>query len=425
MLAKASAGEAGVTFFYCSGSEFVEMYVGVGSSRVRDLFRQSREKAPSIVFIDEIDAIGKKRASAGQGGNDERDSTLNQLLVELDGFSTDANVVVFAATNRKELLDPAQTRTGRFDRSIDITLPDIEARKEIFKVHLSPLKLSEQKTIERYAKRLATLTPGFSGADISNICNESAIVAARRNNTHVTPLDFEEAVERVIGGLEQKRITSDEERRTVAIHESGHAIAGWFLEGGSPLLKLTIIPRSKGSLGFAQYQPNESGLETKDELLDRICCIMGGRCAEQIVFGKSTTGAYDDLKKGYQLAKTLVTKVGMSEEIGYVNYRENEYGMKQYSDETNRKIDDEVKRIIDECTEKTMALLESKKSLVEGLADSLLEKETIDLKEITRVLGKRPFEPKSNFKAFLEEQVIDDEENQEQEKKKIQEGVAV
>lgn len=253
MLAKACAGEAGVTYFYCSGSEFVEMFVGVGASRVRDLFKQSKAKSPSIIFIDEIDAIGKKRAEGSQGGNDERDSTLNQLLVELDGFGTDAEVVVFAATNRKELLDPALTRTGRFDRAIDITLPDIEARKEIFMVHLAPLKLSDEKTIEKYAKRLATLTPGFSGSDISNICNEAGIVAARKNRDSVTPKDFEEAVERVIGGLEQKRIVSDEERRTVAVHESGHAIAGWFLEGGAPLLKLTIIPRSKGSLGFAQY----------------------------------------------------------------------------------------------------------------------------------------------------------------------------
>ena len=403
MLAKACAGEAGVTFLYSSGSEFVEMFVGVGASRVRDLFKQAKQKAPSIIFIDEIDAIGKKRAEGSQGGNDERDSTLNQLLVELDGFGTDVEVVVFAATNRKELLDPALVRTGRFDRAVDITLPDIEARKDIFKVHLAPLKLSEERTIDRYAKRLATLTPGFSGADISNICNEAAIVAARKNKLAVEPKDFEEAVERVIGGLEQKRIVSDEERRTVAVHESGHAIMGWFLEGGAPLLKLTIIPRSKGSLGFAQYLPSENSLQTKEELLDQLCCILGGRCAEEEFFGKITTGAYDDLEKAFKIAHNLVTKVGMSEKIGYVNYSENEYGMKIYSDQTNRQIDEEVKRIIDECTEITRTTVKKHRKDIENLSDKQQEKETVDLTEITAILGKRPFEPKSTFKAYLEE----------------------
>jgi len=281
LLAKAAAGEAGVPFLYISGSDFVEMFVGVGASRVRDLFKKAKEHAPSIIFIDEIDAVGRKRESK-IGGNDERDNTLNQLLVEMDGFGTDSNVVVLAATNRSELLDNALTRPGRFDRSIDVQLPDIDGRKQIFMVHLKPLTLDPEKPMEEFAKRLATLTPGFSGADISNLCNEAAILAARKNKRFVSTDEFESAAERVMAGLEKKKIISEEERRTVAVHESGHAVVSWFLEGGAPLLKLTIIPRSKGSLGFAQYLPNESSLETKEELMDRICTILGGRCSEEL-----------------------------------------------------------------------------------------------------------------------------------------------
>lgn len=310
------------------------MFVGIGASRVRDLFNEAKLNAPSIVFIDEIDAIGKKRDGYGSG-NDEKNATLNQLLVELDGFGSDSNVVVFAATNRKELLDSALTRTGRFDRSIDINLPNIEERREIFRVHLRPLKLSDERTAERYASRLASLTPGFSGSDIANICNEAAILAARNGRTSVIPHDFEMAVERNIGGMEQKKIVTEEEKRTVAVHESGHAVVSWFLEGGSPLLKLTIIPRSKGSLGFAQYLPNEGSLEKKEELLDRICSILGGRCAEKVFFGKVTTGAYDDFNKAYSLAHNMITKVGMSDSIGLVNYSQNEAGEKRYSQKTN------------------------------------------------------------------------------------------
>jgi AFG3 family protein len=336
LLAKACAGEAGVNFLYTSGSEFVEMFVGVGASRVRDLFKTAKDNAPSIIFIDEIDAIGRKRDEGNMSGNDEKNSTLNQILVEMDGFGSDSNVIIFAATNRKELLDEALVRTGRFDRSIEVNLPSIEERKEIFKVHLQPIKLSKEKTMDSYAARLASLTPGFSGSDIKNICNEAAIVAARANRDAVTSHDFEMAVERVIGGVEQKKIVSAEERKTVAVHESGHAVVSWFLEGGMPLLKLTIIPRSKGALGFAQYLPNESSLETREELLDKICSILGGRLAEKVFFGRVTTGAYDDLQKVYSIAHNFVTKVGMSDAIGYVNHGEHDNGIKRYSNETNR-----------------------------------------------------------------------------------------
>jgi AFG3 family protein len=334
MLAKACAGEAGVPFFYISGSDFVEMFVGVGASRVRDLFKQAKAKSPSIIFIDEIDAVGRKRESR-IGGNDERDNTLNQLLVEMDGFGTDQSVIVLAATNRKELLDPALTRPGRFDRTVDITLPDLEGRKHIFLVHLAGLKLDPSRTTDDYAKRLATLTPGFSGAEIANLCNEAAIMAARLNKKAIDSHDFEMASERVLAGLEKKKIVSEEERRIVAVHESGHAVVSWFLEGGHPLLKLTIIPRSKGSLGFAQYLPNESSLETKQELIDKLCSILGGRCAEEVFFGRITTGAYDDLKKAYEMAYAMVTKYGMSEKIGYIGYVESDYN-KTYSDQTNK-----------------------------------------------------------------------------------------
>ncbi|CAD8208329.1 unnamed protein product [Paramecium pentaurelia] len=400
MVAKACAGEAGVPFFFVSGSDFVEMFVGVGASRVRDLFKQAKAKSPSIIFIDEIDAVGRKR-DAKIGGNDERDNTLNQLLVEMDGFGTDTNVIVLAATNRKELLDPALTRPGRFDRSIDITLPDIEGRKQIFMVHLTPLKLDPSKTMEEYAKRLATLTPGFSGAEIANLCNEAAIMAARANKTYVDAHDFEMASERVMAGLEKKRIISEEERKTVAFHESGHAVASWFLQGGHPLLKLTIIPRSKGSLGYAQYLPNESSLETKQELLDRICCILGGRVAEEIFFGQVTTGAYDDLKKAYDVAHSIVTKFGMNENIGYIGFQEGEF-QKPYSDSTNKQIDDEIRKLIEEQTQRTRQLINEKKEFVNKLASTLLEKETLDLQKIIEVLGERPFPPKSNYKAYLE-----------------------
>ena len=336
LLAKACAGEAGVSFFYASGSEFVEMFVGMGASRIRKLFKEAKENSPAIIFIDEIDAVGKKRQNSISSGDDERDATLNQLLVELDGFGTDEDVVVFAATNRKELLDEALTRTGRFDRSIEVQNPDLEGRRQIFMVHLQPIVLDDSRSMEQTAKRLATLTPGFSGSDIASICNEAAILAARKDRDGVKPIDFEMAVERVIGGMEVIKTVSQEEREIVAVHESGHAVVSWFLEGGDPLLKLTIIPRSKGSLGFAQYLPNETSLEREDHIYDKICKILGGRVAEEEFFGKITTGAYDDLNKAFRYARAQVSQLGMSKKIGNINFSENELKMKMYSNETNK-----------------------------------------------------------------------------------------
>jgi len=297
LLAKAVAGEANVPFLTISGSDFVEMFVGVGASRVRDLFKKARENAPSIIFIDEIDAVGKKRSSGMSGGNDERDNTLNQLLVEMDGFGTDSSVVILAATNRADILDSALLRPGRFDRQIDITLPNIKERAEIFKVHMKKIKLSKRYSIDEYAKKISALTPGFSGADIYNVVNEGAILAAREGAKSVGLLQFERATERVIGGLEKKTIMTEQEKKTVAYHETGHAVAGWFLEHSNPLLKVTIIPRSKGSLGFAQYLPEELSLYQKEALIDMIKVALGGRIAEEIFFGRVTTGASDDLKK--------------------------------------------------------------------------------------------------------------------------------
>ena len=348
LLAKAVAGEAGVPFVTTSGSEFVEMFVGVGASRVRDLFKTAREKAPSIVFIDEIDAVGKKRGGRMGGGNEERDNTLNQLLVEMDGFSTDSSVIVLAATNRADSLDQALMRPGRFDRQIEITLPSIKEREQIFNVHLKKIKCDAKLTKEEYARKLAALTPGFSGADIMNICNEGAIITARRNGEEVSIRDFEMATERVIAGIERKMPQSQEERKTVAYHEAGHAVAGWFSEYASPLIKLTIIPRAKGSLGFAQYLPDEITLYTQQQLEDMIIVALGGRIAEELFFGRITTGASDDLKKCTQIASGLVTEYGMSPRLGTLNYAQEQGYQKNFSEKTNKVIDEEISRIINE-----------------------------------------------------------------------------
>lgn len=400
MLAKACAGEANVPFFFVSGSEFIELFVGLGASRVRDLFSEAKKNSPCIIFIDEIDAVGKKR-SEKLGSNSEADSTLNQILVEMDGFDTNSQVIIFAATNRKELLDSALTRPGRFDRCIDITLPDIDGRREIFMIHLKKITLEEGK-IEKHASRLASLTPGFSGAEIANVCNEAAIQAVRGNKKEVGEYEFEIAVERIIGGIEKKRSENLTEIRTVAVHESGHGVVSWFLEGASPLLKLTIIPRSKGALGFAQYLPNEVSLETKEQLMDKIVAVLAGRCAEEEFFGKITSGAYDDLQKAYKIAHAIVVQLAMTEKFANVAHEENDYGMKSYSDSTSDEIDGQIKAILEDCTQRCQRMVKKHRNLIEALSDELVIKETINLREITRILGERPFETNRIFKAYLE-----------------------
>ena len=402
LLAKATAGEAGIPFLSVSGSDFVEMFVGVGASRVRDLFKKARENAPSIIFIDEIDAVGKKRHGKFTGGNDERDNTLNQLLVEMDGFGTDSSVVVLAATNRKDILDSALLRPGRFDRTVEINLPNIKERADIFKVHMNKVKLNPKYSMEDYAKKCAALTPGMSGADIYNVVNEGAILAARDNLKSVGLVEFEKATERVIGGLEKKTVMSENERRTVAYHESGHAVAGWFLENSNPLLKITIIPRTKGSLGFAQYLPEELSLYTTEQLLDMIKVALGGRIAEKIFFGRVTTGAGDDLKKCTQIATNIVTTFGMSN-VGLVSYQQEEGFQKPFSEATGSQIDEEVKNIINQCFQETEELLRSKKELIENLSEKLLEKEVLTLPDLIEILGERPFPMKENIKEYLAE----------------------
>lgn len=336
MLAKAVAGEANVPFFAISGSDFVEMFVGVGAARVRDLFKKAKEKSPSIIFIDEIDAVGRKRGGKFTGGHDERDNTLNQLLVEMDGFGTESNVIVLAATNRSDILDAALLRPGRFDRQVEITLPDRKDREQIFKVYLKKVKLDHSKSIEEYAMRLSTLTPGFSGADISNLVNEAAIISARNNKEHVDSESFESAADRIIAGLETRRMLSEKERKIVAYHEAGHAVVGWFLEHSSPLVKLTIIPRSKGALGFTQFVPDDISLRSTEHLQDLICGLLGGRIAEEKFFGSITTGASDDLQKIGRIADAMVTKYGMSN-LGlraFPGGDEEGYMAKPYSTET-------------------------------------------------------------------------------------------
>lgn len=390
LLAKAVAGEAGVPFFSISGSDFVEMFVGVGASRVRDLFKQAREKAPCIVFIDEIDAIGRARGrNAIQGGNDERENTLNQLLVEMDGFSTDKGVIMMAATNRPDILDSALLRPGRFDRQIGIDPPDILGREEIFKVHLRSIKVSPEinPTI------LAEMTPGFAGADIANICNEAALVAARRNKTEVDLDDFNYALDRVIGGLEKKnKVISPKEKEIIAYHEAGHAICGWFLEHASPLVKVTIVPRGIGTLGYAQYLPKEEYIIRTEQLLDRMCMTLGGRAAEKIVFDKISTGAQNDLDQVTKMAYSMVTIYGMNKNVGNVSF----YAMSQdqfnkpYSEETARLIDEEVRKLIDAQYERAQKLLTERRHELNLLAQELLEKEMLLKSDVERLIGPRP-----------------------------------
>jgi AFG3 family protein len=394
LLAKAVAGEAQVPFFSLSGSDFVEMFVGVGASRVRDLFKQAREKAPCIIFIDEIDAIGRARGKNVMMSNDERESTLNQLLVEMDGFGTDSGIIVLAATNRPDVLDSALLRPGRFDRQITIDKPDLVGREAIFKVHLKPIKIS--KTLDIH--KLAEQTPGFAGADIANVCNEAALIAARKNKEAVDMQDFQDAVDRVIGGLEKKnKIISPEEKKIIAFHEAGHAVCGWYLEHAYPLLKVTIVPRGTAALGYAQYTPKEQYLYNTDQLNDQICMTLGGRASEEIFFSKISTGAQNDLQQVTRIAYSMVTVYGMNDKVGNISFydpqQENSF-TKPYSDETAKLIDEEVRKLIDEAYGKTKKLLTEKKSEVEKLANALLEKEVLFQSDVEALIGKRPYEEK-------------------------------
>jgi len=408
LLAKAVAGEAQVPFFSLSGSDFVEMFVGVGASRVRDLFKQAREKAPCIIFIDEIDAIGRARGKNAMMSNDERESTLNQLLVEMDGFGTDVGIIVVAATNRPDVLDTALLRPGRFDRQITIDKPDLVGREAIFKVHLKPIKIS--KTLDIH--KLAEQTPGFAGADIANVCNEAALIAARKNKEAVDMQDFQDAVDRVIGGLEKKnKIISPEEKRIIAFHEAGHAVCGWYLEHAYPLLKVTIVPRGSAALGYAQYTPKEQYLYNIDQLTDQICMTLGGRASEEVFFHKISTGAQNDLQQITRTAYAMITVYGMSEKLGNISYydpqQENAFS-KPYSDETARMIDDEVRKLIEDAYIKTKKLIVEKKEEVEKIATALLEREVLFQSDVEALIGKRPFEEKKSLVDDVVAEVTDE-----------------
>ena len=431
LLAKATAGEAGVPFLSVSGSEFVEMFVGVGASRVRDLFKTARDMAPAIIFVDEIDAIGKERGNGRMGGNDERENTLNQLLVEMDGFDTTDHVVVLAGTNRPDILDKALLRPGRFDRHISIDVPDVEGRKEIFKVHLNKLKLQavedidikqkdvdfakfqqlKNNAIEQLAGRLAALTPGFAGADIANCANEGALIAARENALAVDVHHFEQASERVVAGLEKKsRILAPEEKKTVAYHEAGHAICGWFLEYADPLVKVSIIPRGQGALGYAQYLPKDQYLTSEEQFKHRMIMTLGGRVSEELHFDTVTSGASDDFKKITQMAQQMILNLGMSDKLGQICYDtgDNGNGFKvhnNYSEETARVIDQEVKRLIDEAYVACHKLLKEKIDLVDQVAEELFKKEVLTREDMIRICGKRPFlERNDAFDKYIQGQ---------------------
>ena len=407
LLAKAVAGEAKVPFFSLSGSDFVEMFVGVGASRVRDLFKQAKEKSPSIIFIDEIDAIGRARGkNAMSGSNDERENTLNQLLTEMDGFGTNTNVIVIAATNRADILDKALMRAGRFDRQIYVDLPDVRERKEIFEVHLRPLKKAKNLDLDFLSKQ----TPGFSGADIANVCNEAALIAARNGKKAVDKQDFLDAVDRIIGGLEKKnKIITPSEKRAVAFHEAGHAVTSWMLEHAAPLVKVTIVPRGR-SLGAAWYLPEERLIVRPEQMLDEMCAALGGRAAEKVIFDKISTGALSDLEKVTKQARAMVTIYGLSDKIGNITYYDsgqNEYGFtKPYSEQTAELIDKEISDIIEKQYQRAIKLLEANKDKLTQLAEVLLEKEVIFKDNLEKIFGKRPFEKEQpeNAKEDIKEE---------------------
>ena len=390
LLAKAVAGEAGVPFFSMSGSDFVEMFVGVGASRVRDLFRQAKEKSPCIIFIDEIDAVGRARSkNPAMGGNDERENTLNALLTEMDGFGTNSGVIILAATNRADMLDSALLRAGRFDRQINVDLPDLNERKEIFKVHLKPVKIDASVDVDMLARQ----TPGFSGADIANVCNEAALIAARHNKSHVGRQDFLDAVDRIIGGLEKKtKVMTEGERRTIALHEAGHATISWFLEHANPLVKVSIVPRGR-ALGAAWYMPEERQITTKEEMLDEMCATLGGRAAEELFVGHISTGAMNDLERVTKSAYGMIAYAGMSDRLPNIcYYNNNEYNFqKPYSETTAKIMDDEVLKIINEQYQRAKDLLNEHKEGHNRLAELLLEREVIFAEDVEKIFGKRPW----------------------------------
>ncbi|MCO5248628.1 MAG: ATP-dependent zinc metalloprotease FtsH [Chitinophagales bacterium] len=411
LLAKAVAGEAKVPFFSLSGSDFVEMFVGVGASRVRDLFKQAREKAPCIIFIDEIDAIGRTRGRNMIQSNDERENTLNQMLVEMDGFGGDTGVIILAATNRPDVLDPALLRPGRFDRQISIDKPDLKGREQIFKVYLKKIKIGA----EVRADKLASLTPGFAGAEIANVCNEAALIAARKNKSSIDLQDFHDAIDRVIGGLEKKnKIISPQEKEIIAYHEAGHAICGWFLEHADPLLKVTIIPRGEAALGYAQYLPKEQYLYRTEQLNDMMCMTLGGRVAEDIVFGKISTGAQNDLQKITNMAYGMVTVYGMNDKIGNISFydpqNENSF-TKPYSEATAREIDEEVRKMVSAVYQRTKDTLIEKREQLEILAKALLKKEILFKSDLEDLIGKRPFDIDEELDTDAVSEVIPSDKN--------------
>ena len=407
LLAKAMAGEAQVPFFSMSGSDFVEMFVGVGASRVRDLFKQAREKSPCIIFIDEIDAIGRARGKNQMMSNDERENTLNQLLVEMDGFAGDSGIIVLAATNRPDVLDAALLRPGRFDRQISIDIPDLAGREDIFKVHLKGLKKSSDLDVHK----LAAQTPGFAGADIANVCNEAALIAARKGKSEVNLDDFNDAIDRIIGGLEKRtKIISPEEKKVIAYHEAGHAVSGWFLEYAYPLVKVTIVPRGDAALGYAQYLPKEKYLTLKEELEDRMAMALGGRVVEELVFKKISTGALSDLQQVTKMAYAMVSIYGMNDKLGNISFYDpqSEGGFqKPYSEETGRLIDDEVRLLSAKAYERVKKLLTEKMPEVKIIAEQLLEKEVLFKDDLERLIGKRPWDEHQVFEDIIQATIPD------------------